>query len=89
MAEWTGEVLSWCEGRPVLLGVPAYDDAGTGYHHPEVENLTNALAGIHAGLMGLDSLPPHYRGVAIYCDWEMDAAEWTLLEERFCRKAAR
>lgn len=27
MADWTVEVLNWSETRPVLLGVPTYDDA--------------------------------------------------------------
>jgi hypothetical protein len=88
MADWTEEILKWSEGRPVLLGLAAYDDKGVEYHHPEVENLTNGLAGIHAGLMRFDSLPDQYRGVAIYCDWEMDAAEWKLLEERFGKPGA-
>ncbi len=83
MADWTEEVLSWSEGKPVLLGVPAYEDEGVGYHHPEVENLENALLGIHAGLRRFDSLPENYRGVAVYCDWEMDDAKWKMLAERF------
>jgi hypothetical protein len=86
MADWTEEILQWSEGRPVQLGLACYDDEGVEYHHPDVENLTNGLPGIHAGLMRFDSLPDNYRGVAIYCDWEMDEGEWRLLSERFGRK---
>lgn len=75
MAGWTQEVLAWSEGKPVLLGVPTYDDAGVGYHHPNVENLTNALRGIHRGL-SRQPLPTNYQGVAIYCEWETGEAEW-------------
>jgi hypothetical protein len=37
MADWTAEVIEWSAGKPVLLGVPTYDDAGVGYHDPKVE----------------------------------------------------
>ena len=77
MAKWTREVLTWsgsaCE---ILLGVAVYDDKGVGYHHAEVENLENGLAGIQAALLEFEPLPINYQGVAIYCEWEMDEAEW-------------
>ena len=84
MADWTVEVLAWSGGKPVLLGVPTYDDAGVGYHHPNVENLRNALRGIHRGL-SRQSLPANYQGVAIYCDWETDDAEWKYFREHFIK----
>ncbi len=37
-------------GKPVLLGIPTYEDPGVDYHHPDVENITNALMGVHRGL---------------------------------------
>lgn len=82
MAGWTTEVLAWSEGPSVLLGLPTYDDAGTGYHDPVVENLHNALRGIHRGL-SRKPLPDHYQGIALYCEWETDEAEWTLLRNHF------
>lgn len=82
MRDWTAEVLAWSEGRAVLLGVPAYDDAGVGYHDPRVENLTHALRGIHRAL-ARGPLPPHYQGLAIYSDWEMTDDEWRLWREQF------
>lgn len=84
MADWTGEVLRWSEGKPVLLGVPTYDDAGVEYHDPKVENLSNALLGIHRGL-ARSSVPVHYQGVAIYCDWETSDAEWGFFREHFLK----
>lgn len=92
MAGWTREVLEWAGDTPVLLGVPAYDDAGTGYHHPHVENLSNALIGIHCGLQSdypRERPPANYRGIAIYCEWEMDSEEWGLWRERFLRVEPR
>jgi hypothetical protein len=86
MADWTEEVLAWSEGKAVLLGVPTYEDAHTDYHHPTVENLENALLGIHAGLQR-KPLPSHYQGLAIYCEWETDANEWAMWAARF-RKGA-
>jgi hypothetical protein len=85
MKSWTTEVLQWAPGAEVLLGVPAYDDAGSGYHHPSVENLANAIPGVHAGLASFPQLPPNYSGIAIYCEWEMDKHEWRTLEQIFGR----
>lgn len=84
MADWTEEVLAWSEGKSVLLGVPTYSDAGVGYHHPHVENITNALRGIHQGLSRLP-LPSNYQGVAIYCHWETDDQEWDYFREHFLK----
>jgi hypothetical protein len=83
MAGWTRDVLAWSGDTEVLLGLPAYDDAGVPWHDPGVENLGHALAGIHAGLASLDRVPATYRGVALYCEWEMDSTEWAELETQF------
>jgi hypothetical protein len=85
MANWTTEALSWSEGTPVLLGVPTYNDAGTDYHNPEVENLRTALMGIHSGL-GASAPPTNYQGVALYCEWETDTNEWNYFQEHFLRQ---
>ncbi len=82
MAEWTREVLSWSGATQVLLGVPTYDDPGVGYHNPNVENLTNALPGVHRGL-SRQPLPVNYQGVAIYCDWETSDSEWAYFQDHF------
>ena len=84
MADWTEEVLEWSEGKLILLGVPTYDDAHTEYHRPEVENLNNALRGIHAGLRR-QGVPSHYQGVAIYCEWETASEEWGVWRANFRR----
>lgn len=84
MADWTEEVLTWSEGRRVLLGVPTYADEGVGYHDPKAENITNALLGIHRGLAGAN-LPTNYLGVAIYCEWETDDDEWLWFREHFLK----
>ena len=84
MADWTGEVLAWSEGKPVLLGVPTYDDDGVEYHDPKVENLRNALRGIHSGLKR--KVSANYQGVAIYCEWETSEVEWTYLRGHFLRR---
>jgi len=83
MADWTREVLQWSEGKPVLLGIPTYDDAETDYHRPEVENLQNALLGIHRELSRQKTVPTNYQGIVIYCEWETDDAEWTQMRVRF------
>lgn len=85
MADWTQEILTWAGGTPVLIGIPAYDDADSGYHHPEVENPLNAFAGLHGGLLRFSKTPSSYLGMALYSDWEMTDAEWQIVEERFGR----
>ena len=83
MRSWTDEVLAWAAPTPVLLGIPAYEDAGVGYHEPEVENLGNALRGIHAGLAESKVWPANYLGVAVYSEWEMSPEKWRVLREEF------
>jgi hypothetical protein len=83
MATWIHDVLNWAGNAQVLLGVPAYDDAGVFYHYPRVENLHNALSGIHAGLSNYKTLPGNYAGIAIYCEWEMDGEEWASFRREF------
>jgi hypothetical protein len=82
MAEWTREVLTWAGDTPVLLGLPAYGDAGVGYHDPEVENLAEGLRGVHAGLEKT-GVGKNYQGVALYSEWELDEAEWRYFREHF------
>ena len=82
MSAWTQQVLDWSEGTPVLLGLPCYEDADVDYHNPSVENLSNALRGIHAGLVQA-GLPEHYHGVALYSLWTMDEQEWAEFDQRF------
>jgi hypothetical protein len=88
MANWTEEVLAWSQGTAVLLGVPTYDDAGVGYHDPDVENLTNALLGIHRGLARQPS-PTNYQGVAIYSEWETSEGEWQYFRDHFLNRATK
>ncbi|MBZ0186591.1 MAG: hypothetical protein K8F91_10115 [Candidatus Obscuribacterales bacterium] len=82
MKDWTRQALTWYKPKEVLLGIPAYDDKGVSYHDPQTENLSNALMGIHAGLD--EPLPVSYRGVSVYCDWEMTPAKWQQLRRQFC-----
>lgn len=83
MADWTEQVINWSPDTSVYLGLPAYDDEGVGYHHPDVENLKHSLRGIHAGLTRFETVPENYRGVALYCEWEMEPDEWALFAEQF------
>jgi hypothetical protein len=86
--DWTLEALDWSPNTNVLLGVPAYDDAGVDYHDPDVENITNSLAGIHAALHSLSPFPGNYQGIALYSEWEMTPAKWRDYETRFMKPPA-
>lgn len=81
MARWTRELLRDAAPTPVLLGVPTYEDADKPWHRPWVENLATALRGVHAGLG--ERAPADYQGVALYAEWETDAAEWAWLRGHF------
>ncbi|MDC3955147.1 glycosyl hydrolase family 18 protein [Polyangium jinanense] len=85
MTQWTREVLDWAGATPVLLGLPAYDDPGVGYHDASVENVPNALAGAHAALQTYPVLPASYQGIALYSEWEMTEDEWGTLRTGFLR----
>lgn len=91
MRSWTQQVLDWTtatgnqQSPTVLLGIPTYDDAGVGYHNPAVENMTNAVLGIHAGLNHYQPLPAHYQGVAVYCEWKTSDADWQYWQKHFVR----
>jgi len=89
MSSWTREVLDWSGGTPVLLGVPAYDDADSGYHDPAVENVRHALHGFRGGLSRLARVPTNFQGAALYADWEMDAAEWATWRREFLQPTNR
>jgi hypothetical protein len=88
MRSWTMDVLDWSGPSQVLLGLPVYDDEGVGYHHRRVENLPNALLGIHAGLRSFEPSPGSYQGVALYCEWEIDQDEWRYFTSHFVKPAA-
>ena len=60
----------------ILLGVPAYEDAGVGYHHPEVENISAALSAISAS-----PFKKNISGIAIYCEWEMTPDKWQIWQK--------
>jgi hypothetical protein len=85
MASWTKEVLAWAGVTDVLLGLPVYEDKGARNHFSRVENLPNALSGVHRGLLGPGAPPQGYRGIALYSEWEMDSAEWAYLKTNFLR----
>ena len=75
MRDWTQQLTGAvnktdCE---LLLGIPAYEDAGMGYHHPEVENIESALKGISASEHN-----SRVKGIAIYCEWEMNESKWNV-----------
>lgn len=83
VANWTSEIATWTDHAELLLGVPAYEDAGAGYHDPRVENLENALAGVNAALVDLGPRSSRVVGLALYADWTTSADEWALFRNRF------
>ena len=73
MIRWTRSAAgaTGMNGCELILGIPAYEDADSGYHHPRVENISSALRGIAAA-----DRNDRIGGIAIYCEWEMDDAKW-------------
>lgn len=66
-------------GVDLLFGVPASEEK-TLTHWPNAENMTSGLRGVIDGLNDADARPSAVTGVAIYPDWETDAAEWAIYE---------
>ena len=64
-----------------VAGANIYDDAGVEYHDPRVENLRNALLGLHSGLK--EKALTNHQGVAIYCEWKTSESEWEYFGEHF------
>jgi len=62
----------------VLLGVPTYHQRGI-MHRAGVETPANAIAGIVAGLRGLDG-GGTFEGVALYAEWTTGADDWAVYE---------
>jgi hypothetical protein len=84
VASWTEEVATWTAHAELLLGLPAYEDAGVGYHHPRVENLESALRGVNAALPRLGpQQSARVSGIAIYADWTTSTDEWALFQRSF------
>ena len=73
MTRWTAQLTESLRstGCDLLPGIPAYEDAGVGYHHPRVEHISAALRGISAAAPG-----ENIRGIALYCEWEMNETKW-------------
>ncbi len=81
--QWTKETVEWSGSKQVILGLPAYEDEGVGYHQPHVENLTNALRGANAGIMQLKEKKDHCSGIALYADWTISDEEWLSFRKQF------
>ena len=80
MSSRTREILDWSSGKEVLLGIPAWDEP-TASHHPNIENLENALHGIHAALE--PKIPKNYAGIALYAHFTMNDSRWKTLKQEF------
>ncbi len=82
MTQWTKELQDALKDSDctLLLGLPAYEDATSGYHHPAMENLSSAISGIHAAKPS-----GNYIGCAIYCEWEMTREKWDVWRSNFLR----
>ena len=86
IAQWTRDVLQWSD-KNTLLGIPVYNDADTGYHNPEIENLNFFLMGMNKGLSSYQTIPENFKGVCLYSEWEMDKNEWKDFSTYFLGKS--
>ena len=44
---------------------------------------------MYAALLSYPVLPENHRGIAIYCDWEMNDVKWQAVADFFERNPAR
>ena len=75
MIDWTRTLagVTHLKNVKLILGIPAYEDAGVGYHYPHAENISSALRGISAA-----DRHKNIDGIALYCEWEMDESKWQI-----------
>ena len=73
----------------MLIGIPACQGADTTCHKSNGENIRHALTGMYAALLSYPVLPENHRGIAIYCDWEMNDVKWQAVADFFERNPAR
>ena len=73
VTDWTKQLANATFRRncDLILGIPAYEDAGVGYHYASAENISSALRGISAA-----DRNKSISGIALYCEWEMNEAKW-------------
>jgi len=88
VADWTVQLAGALDlpeetGCDWLMGVPAYEDEGVAYHHPEAETLENGIAGVIDGLSALKTTPKRFRGIALYASWTTDEDEWATYDRRW------
>ena len=73
MTDWTESLTGIVRSGKcrLVLGIPAYEDPGVGYHRAGAENIISALRGISAARRNGE-----ISGIALYCEWEMTEAKW-------------
>ncbi len=66
-------------GTELIIGIPTYDKDATEppAHDPLVENVESAVLGIREGITQAGETASVVKGIAIYAEWETDAAEWS------------
>jgi hypothetical protein len=80
-ADWTAEVLSWPQRKPVLFAAPASD---ADRRADGVENLDHFLLGLHAALSERP-YDPNYQGIALPAEWAPNSPEWEHLRKHFLK----
>ncbi len=70
----------------ILVSIPNYGGASNA-HNPDIETMTNALAGVNEGLRRLDEESrPLVTGIAIYSDEPLSQADWTVFRELWLQR---
>jgi len=85
VANWTevsARAVASAKNSSLLMGVPTYEDR-TAFHHPGIENMQNALAGVTAGKARLGQNAPVLAGVAVYAYWTTGPEEWLTFREEW------
>lgn len=72
----------------LLFGVPDSEEASL-THDPQTETIINGIQGIIDGLNDLDAVPEAVSGIAIYPEWETDAAKWTIYQSQWLAAPTR
>ncbi len=61
------------------VGIPSYEEGPA--IDPNVENLMTGFEGYRRGITNVRSRKDRLSGISVYSYWEMEPAEWTILEQ--------
>lgn len=74
--------LTHAAPRKAIFGIPSYEDERPNFD-ATVENMENALIGVHNGLRNIRVNPKDLVGLSVYARWTTDEDEWGTWQKKW------